>query len=297
MGTKVYLSTAGAVVDREAATVSVFDRGFLYGDAVFETLRTAGGAPLDFAAHLTRLRRSAAAIGLTLPWDDSHLGRVVRETHAASENQDSYVRIIVTRGQGPLKLDPRVSERPALVVIVQPLALPDEDDYRRGVAAVIVHTTKGPAGLVDPSIKSSNYLANIQALRQAIARGADDAILCNAAGQVAEGATANVFAVLGERVVTPPVGGGLLPGITRQVVCELVGSLGLELTERALDPDELRRANEVFLTSSVRGVMPVTRLDGAPVGGGREGPITARIRRAYQERVAQLAGGSGSLGA
>lgn len=290
--TKVYLSTLGAVVDPEDARISVFDRGFLYGDSVYETLRTVGGKPAHWSSHLDRLHRSAAAIGLEIPFGADEIVAAVERTHAASANDESYVRVVVTRGAGPIALDPRRSGSPTLVVIVQPLELPLAAIYQQGISAVIVTVDKAGGGL-DPNLKTGNYLSNIQALRQAIARGADDAILCNRRGEVSEGSTSNVFVVTGGRVRTPDLGAGLLAGITRQHVLELARQAGIPVEEGAIDPDTLRGADEVFLTSSVRGIMPVTRIDGLSVGSGMLGPITAILRELY---AASLGTASENLG-
>ncbi len=281
MSTKVYLSTLGKAVDPPDARVSVFDRGFLYGDSIYETMRTAGGRTVELRRHLARLHTSADGIGLPLAWTDAELAEVIDTTHRASDNEESYVRLIVTRGEGPLLLDPRHSERPTLVVIVQPLRLPPPEAYTQGIAAVVVDVQKSGGGLVDPRIKTGNYLSNILALRQAIERAGDDAILCNAEGNVAEGATSNVFAVIDDRLVTPPIRADLLPGITRMAVVELATELGLSPQEATITPDALGGAQEVFLTSSVRGIMPVTRVDGSTVGDGTAGPITRRLMSAY----------------
>jgi branched-subunit amino acid aminotransferase/4-amino-4-deoxychorismate lyase len=286
MTTKVYLSTVGAPVDPEDAKVSVFDRGFLYGDSVYETMRTAaGGKPVELARHLERLRRSGSGIGLTIPFSAEHLADVIARTHAAAGNDESYVRLIVTRGRGPIMLDPRQSGDPTLVVLVQPLELPARAMYERGLAVVIVAVDKAGGGLVDPEIKTGNYLNNIIALRRAIERGGEDAILCTSAGEVAEGATSNVFMVAGNELRTPDLRTGLLPGITRQVVCELAAEIGHPARESVVHPDELRAADEVFLTSSVRGIMPVTRLDGALVGAGTVGPITRLLSERYAQYI------------
>jgi len=281
MSTKVFLSTHPEPLDPGQASISVFDRGFLYGDSVYETMRTAGGQPLELSRHLRRLRRSGDGIGLSIPWSDEELAGTIARTHAAADNPESYVRVVVTRGCGPLALDPRGSEEPLLVVLVQPLVLPVAAAYERGISAVIVGITKNAGTSIDPAIKSGNYLNNILALRQAIAAGGEDAIMCNPEGAVSEGATSNVFMVTEGRVETPHMRTGILPGITRQQVCELATSLGLEVVEKSVLPDGLRAADEVFLTSSVRGIMPVTRLDGARVGDGTAGPVTRRLHQAY----------------
>jgi len=283
MSTRVYLSTLGRPVPPEEATVSVFDRGFLYGDDVFETMRTARGRCVELERHLARLRNGCAAIGLELPWTTEDLARLTGETHAATDNDESYVRMMVTRGQGPLMLDPRHAAAPLLMIIAKPLALPTEEQYDCGIAATVVHVMRG-SGL-DPAIKSGNYLENIQTLRKAIAAGADDAIMCDERGHITEGPTSNVFIVQAGSVLTPPLDAGILPGITRQLVCEVALGMGLDMNARSITLEELRGADEIFMTSSVRGMMPVTRLSGQAVGTGREGPMTRRLRAAYDARI------------
>ncbi|MCA9714506.1 MAG: aminotransferase class IV [Myxococcales bacterium] len=294
MPIKVYLSTAGRPLDPAEASISVFDRGFLYGDSVYETLRTAGGRFVDMRRHLVRLRASAAGIGLDVPHSDEAIRRVVRETCDAAGNPDSYIRIILTRGTGPLMLDPRVSGAPLLVVIVKALQPLPPELYERGISAAIVDVLKPGRLQLDPSLKTGNYLNSILALRQAIDGDAEDAILCNAAGAVAEGATSNVFMVAGGRVLTPSFETGLLKGITRTVVVELAAAQGLQVEEVTIMPAELRAADEVFLTSSVRGVMPVTRLDGVAVHGGQVGPVTRRMIAAYRGYIDAIARGASS---
>lgn len=289
MATKVFLSTHPEPVDPADAKISVFDRGFLYGDSVYETMRTAGGLPLELQRHLDRLRRSGDGIGLSIPFSDATLRDAIARTHEATQNDESYVRLVVTRGSGMLALDPRTSEDPLLVVMVKPLALPAEDAYVRGLRAVIVEMAKNAGSSLDPTIKSGNYLSNILALRQAIDRGGDDAIMCNLDGAVSEGATSNVFLVEGGQVLTPHLRTGLLPGITRLTVCELSESIGLPVLETTIAPDQLRAAQEVFLTSSIRGIMPVTQLDGVMVGNGEAGPITRRLHEAYQAYIGRAA--------
>ncbi len=294
MPTKVYLSTAGRPLDPGEATVSVFDRGFLYGDSVYETLRTAGGHPVELTRHLDRLRRSAAGIGLELPFTDAALRAVIAGTHTATGNPDSYVRVIVTRGAGPLMLDPRVSEEPLLVVLVQELKLPAATLYATGLSVRIVDIHKISARSLDPSLKTGNYLNSIQALRQAAQNAAEDAIMCSPAGHVAEGATSNVFMVKDGALVTPSLATGLLEGITRALVMAMAGELGIPCREGVIMPEELRAADEVFLTSSVRGPMPVTTLDGVRMGDG-PGPVTRRIIDRYAKYLESVAGGGPEL--
>jgi branched-chain amino acid aminotransferase len=298
MSTKVFIATGdvpGRIEDPERATISVFDRGFLYGDSVYETMRTAGGWPLELPGHVERLHRSAAGIGLAVPGSDDELADWIAATHRASGNDESYVRVMVTRGAGPLMLDPRASLSPTIVIVVQPLVLPTQAAYERGIAAVVVDRTKGESGL-DPSIKSGNYLANVLALREAIAAGGDDAIMKSASGDIAEGATSNLFLVASSpgsaRIVTPSIETGLLEGITRRVVVQLARGLGLPPHEGRVTHDDLLAASEVFLTSSVRGIMPVTRIDGRPVGTGEAGPVWRRLHAAYTAYVADATAGA-----
>jgi len=286
--TKVYLSTLGRPVDPADAKISVFDRGFLYGDSVYETMRTVGGRAVELERHLARLHHSAEGIGLQIPFSEDEIRSAIARTHGEAGNEESYVRLVVTRGAGPIALDTRLSESPTLVVIVQPLQLPAKEVYARGIVALVVAVDKAGAGL-DPGIKSGNYLSNILALRTAIAAGAEDAILCNRRGEISEAATSNVFMVSGTRVRTPHLGAGLLAGITRQVVVELVKAAGFTFEDGPIRPEELRAADEVFLTSSVRGIMPVTRLGDAPVGEGVVGPVTRALRARYDDYLAALA--------
>lgn len=287
MSTKVWLSSHGEPRDPQDATISVFDRGFLYGDSVYETLRTSGGRLVELGAHLDRLRRSAEGIAFELPFADAEITDAVNQTLAAAGNDDSRIRLIVTRGTGPIALDTRVAESPVMVVIVSPLVLPTAAEYEQGIPAVLVREREGS---IRPGLKTGNYLGNILALRRAHELGAEDAIMCNADGAVAEGATSNLFIVIAGSVHTPSLATGLLAGITRGVVIRLLRErLGLPTCERTVLPGELRGADELFLTSSVRGIMPVTTLDGATIGAGTAGPITRRVMLVYDDFLAEVA--------
>lgn len=274
------MSTHARVLDPQDATISVFDRGFLYGDSVYETLRTAGGRVLELAAHLDRLRRSAEGIAFELPFTDAQITAALGETVAAANNSDSRIRVVVTRGSGPIALDPREAESPVLLIMVSPIVVPTASEYTRGISAVIV----GREGAIRPGLKTGNYLGNILALRQAHTLGADDAILCNERDEVAEGATSNLFMVVAGSLHTPSLATGLLAGITRGVVMRLLEQrLGIPTCERTIMADELGVADELFLTSSVRGVMPVTALGQQIVGDGTAGPVTRRVQAIYDE--------------
>ncbi len=287
MSTKVWLSTRAAPCDPEHATISVFDRGFLYGDSVYETLRTAGGRTVELGLHLDRLRRSAEGIAFELPFSDAEITDALEQTLAAAGNTDSRIRIVVTRGTGPIALDIREAQSPVMVVIVSPLVVPTAAEFDKGISAVVVGEREGS---IRPGLKTGNYLGNILALRRAHELGAEDAIMCNADGAVAEGATSNLFMIVAGSVHTPSLATGVLAGITRGVVIRLLRErLGLPTCERTVLPGELRGADELFLTSSVRGIMPVTTLDGAGIGDGTAGPLTRRIMQVYNDFLAELA--------
>jgi branched-chain amino acid aminotransferase len=272
----------GAVRLPEEAKISVFDRGFLYGDSVYETIGTAYGRLFAARDHLVRLERSAERIGLRPP-PRAEIERAIAETVAAAGNPESRVRVILTRGAGKLDLDPASVDDTQLVVIVFPLGGPTPQMYEKGVAVAIVSITRNSPRAIDPAVKSGNYLNNVLALGEARRRcQAYEAILCAGDGCIAEGATSNVFAVMGGEVRTPPAEVGILDGITRAKVIDLCRAHEIPCAERRISPDELRAADEVFLTSAARGVLPVTAIDQKPVGqAGVPGPVTRRLIALY----------------
>ncbi|HEY3353048.1 MAG TPA: aminotransferase class IV [Polyangia bacterium] len=289
MATRVY--NDGRVVLPEEATVPVFDRGFLYGDSVYEVLRTFGGHPFALTEHLARLAASAAGLGLTLPARAAVAGAIT-ETLAAAGNPESYVRIVVTRGSGPIGLDPALGDRPRLVVIVTELALPDDLLYRDGAEVAIVNVQRNHPRALDPAVKSGNYLNSVLALAEARRRGAYEAVLRDGEGRLTEGASSSIFVVTRGVVRTPPLRVGILDGITRRQTLALAQAAGIETREAMLEPADLRGAEEAFLTSTVRGILPVVRVDGAAIGDGRPGPVTLALRRGYLELAARTAVGA-----
>ena len=265
----------------------VFDRGFLFGDSVYETVGTNHGRVVFFDDHLDRLARSAERIYLRLPPRDE-IVQAVWETLAAAENPESRIRIMVTRGDGTADLDPAAAGQPRLVVIVQPLGGPSPEVLERGAEVEIVSVTRNSPRAIDPAVKSGNYLNNVLAMGEARRRrpSAHEAILCAANGGVAEGATSNVFAVVAGQVRTPALEVGILDGVTRGKVLASARTNGILCYEVPfMSPDELRQADEAFLTSSVRGVLPVTRVDGQALGDGKPGPVTRRLMVLYRELV------------
>jgi branched-chain amino acid aminotransferase len=276
----------GAPVDAAQARVPVFDRGFLYGDSVYEVTRALGGVAFALDEHLDRLERSAAGLVMRTP-SRADIKKAIVDTLVASKLDDAYVRIVVTRGAGEIALDPAAADEPRLIVIVRPPKPPPPEAYRDGVEVAIVGRTRYapgvPTSTVDPQVKSGNYLGSVMAVAEARKRGAYEAILCDNVGRITEGSSSNFFIVRGNWVSTPPLSVGLLEGITRKKVMELLRKDKIGLAEQPLWPIDLMRADEAFLTSSVRGVLPITRVDGQPLGDGKVGPITRRVLALYAE--------------
>jgi branched-chain amino acid aminotransferase len=284
----------GRITGRAGARISVFDRGFLYGDSVYEVLRTYGGAPFALREHLARLRRSGRILGMRIPQDGAWMARELVRTLRAARNRESYVRVIVTRGAGPVGLDPALAEDPLTIFIAQELHPPPAELYERGARVELVHVSRAAEGSLDPAAKSGNYLQSVLALREARARGAYEAIMLNRRGRLCEGSTSNLFVVQGRRLVTPPLSAGILEGITRRHVMRIARRAGLSVEERDLAPADLRFIDEAFITSSIREIMPVTRVGHHPggiftVGDGRPGPVTCRLRDVFREHAQRAA--------
>lgn len=281
MSIRVYIS--GQIVEPEFAKVSVFDRGFLFGDSVYETVGTVRGRLFALQEHLDRLERSAARVALGLPPRQT-IEAAVRTTVRAAGNADARVRIVVTRGIGRSgDLDPHAATDAQLIVIVQPLNPPAPHLYEEGVGVEVVSVTRNHPGALDPAVKSGNYLTNVLALGEARTRrpGVHEAILCSPEGFIAEGATSNVFAVIDDVLVTPALSVGILPGITREKVLALARAENLPWRETTFSPDDFRRASEAFITSAARGILPVCRIDGQNLGSVCPGPLTRQLMVAY----------------
>ncbi len=277
----------GRVCEPQDAVITVFDRGFLFGDSVYETLGTHRGRPVFLKEHMDRLARSAGGLFMRLP-PRERIEQVVRETLAAAQNPESRLRIIVTRGDGPIDLDPATAGEPHLVIIVQPLGGPSPAMMENGVPVEIVSVARNSPQALDPAIKSGNYLNNVLAVGEAKRRRptANEAILCAANGRVAEGASSNIFAVVAGELRTPSLQVGILDGVTRAKVIELAQRNGIPIRETPfMSPDELRQAHEVFLTSSVRTILPVVQVDGVTVGDGRPGTVTRHLMSLYRQLV------------
>lgn len=285
---KIYLD--GQFVDEADAKISVFDHGLLYGDGVFEGIRIYDRRIFRLDAHLARLEASAHAIGLALPMERATLAAAVCETVRANRQEHGYIRLVVTRGEGPLGLDPTTCARPCVIIIVAALAVYPAEHYASGIRVVTAATRQVPAASVDPRIKSLNYLKNVLARLEAHEAGAAEALMLNPEGFVAECTADNVFAVHGRRVLAPPATDGALDGITAGVIRDLAGAAGFAFEERRLARYDLFVADECFLTGTGAEIIPMVCLDGRRIGGGSPGPVTRQLSAAFRD----LAGSEGA---
>jgi branched-chain amino acid aminotransferase len=273
----------GAFVPDRDAVVSVHDRGFRYGDGVFDTLRVYDGRPFLLDEHVGRLVASSKTLGIGGLPPENALSALIREVISRNGFSNALIRTTVSRGVSD-GWEPDPAARPSVVVVGRAFSGYPDHLYRDG-ASIVVTTIRIPASPLDPVLKSLNRLPQIQAKREAMARGADEAVLCTDTGLVAEGSVSNIFCVDAGRIITPPASVGLLPGVTRGVVIDLARREGLACDEAPFGPEDLQGADEVVLTSTGMEVMPVTRVDGRPIGGGRPGPIASALRRLYHLRV------------
>jgi len=277
----------GTIEPLANARIPVTDHGFLYGDSVYETLRTYARLPFLVEEHLARLERSARAIRLRLPWDRDHVRNEIARTLAAADPDggELVIRLLATRGAGPMGYNLESCVSPSLVILVFGLHPPPDAHRESGIAAVVSSVRRNPIESLDPRIKSSNLLNNLLAAQDARDAGADEAFLFNTAGHLAEGTMTNVFLVSGGRLLTPSPACGILRGVTRDLLLELAGEAGIPCEEGQYDRERLDGAEEIFITSTTREILPVARLDGRPVGSGRRGPVTEALQLQFRRRV------------
>ncbi len=272
-------------VTDEDAVISVFDHGFLYGDGVYETLRSYGPRIFMRDEHLSRLLRSAEAIGLTIPISMTSLADILHEAmirnEVGTEQRDAYLRVTVSRGTGDIGLDPALCPSPTVVVMANPLVPPASHLYETGVNVIIASTKRNLPSALSPQIKATNFLNNIQAKREAIAAGAFDSLLLNWEQHLTECTISNLFFALDGTLRTPALECGLLDGITRMVVIRLAGELNMHVEEGRYTVDQLLQADECFLTNTTMEIMPVTSVDRRPVGDGTPGPLTRKLREQF----------------
>lgn len=269
----------------EEAVVSVYDRGFLYGDSVFETIRTYGGKPFALEDHVQRLARSASRVLIDLPLPIDEIAKEIERAVELAQNPESSIRVMLTRGTGPLGLDPDLARNPSRFVFVEPLKMPPVEAYRDGIKAVLVRTSRATDATAAAGAKVANYLTSLLALREAKQAQAAEALIVDANGLVVEGATSNVFVVKNDELLTPPESAGILPGITRAHLLEVAKELGVAVRFEELPEASVLDADEVFISSSIREVLPVVRVDEKTIGDGKPGAMTRKLHSAFRKAV------------
>ncbi len=284
---KVYLN--GKFVDQSKATVSIFDHGVLYGDGVFEGIRSYNRLIFKLDEHIDRLFESAHTIMLKVPLTKPQLISVITRSLRINRLRNAYIRLVVTRGVGDLGLDPRKCKKPTVFVIADTITLYPKKLYARGLDLVTVATQRNIPEALNPQIKSLNYLNNILAKIEAINAGYQEAIMLSPSGYVTECTGENLFVVKGRQLLTPPPYIGVLRGITRQTVMELAAGQQLDVQEDLLTRHDLFNADELFLTGTAAEIVPVVTVDGRTIGSGRPGPVTRRLQLAFRQ-VTKIAG-------
>lgn len=273
----------GKLVEEAEARVPVTDHGLLYGDGIFEGMRVTGGRVFRLDRHLARLAFGARVLALTLPYELTEIRQAVLDTVRAFAQPEAYIRLLVTRGVGPLGVDPTTCPRASVVCIVTTIKLFSEEQRARGLDMITSSYRRPTADVLDVRVKSLNYLNSVLPKLEARQRGADEALLLNPRGHIAEAAVANVFALRGQTLLTPPASDGCLEGINRGAVMELARGLGFDVQERSIGRADLFAADEVFLTGSGAGVVAVRALDGRQLGAGCRGPVTQRLTGLLRE--------------
>ncbi|MDE3155897.1 MAG: aminotransferase class IV [Acidobacteriota bacterium] len=293
---KATVNVNGRVSDADHAVIPVFDHGFLYGEGIYETLRTYNGRPFLFDRHLARLRASAGMLRLEVPLSDAELAGRVDETiraaglgaDAAGGPRDAYIRILVTRGVGDLTYDLSACPTPSVVVIIKPFPVTPAALFEQGVRVALVSVLRNHPGSLNPLIKSNNLLNNALAMQEAYRRGAFEGVMRNYRGELAECTQSNLFIVRDGAALTPSLESGLLAGITRQFLFEVGREAGIDVRGEVLREADLLGADEAFLTSTTREVLPIVQVDDHPIGTGRPGPVSKRLLAAFRQKADAL---------
>jgi len=283
MGLMIYLN--GKFVPEEEAKISVFDHGLLYGDGVFEGVRSYNGRIFKLTEHIKRLYDSAKAIMLEIPLESAELEKVVIQTVKINNLKDSYIRIVVTRGIGDLGLDPRKCKVPTVFVIASKIQLYPTSFYEKGLNIITVATRRNFPEAINPNIKSLNYLNNILAKIEANNAGAVEALILNQEGYVSECTGENIFIVKNNSLITPPTYAGVLEGITRNTIISIGKKINLEVKEINLTRYDLYISDECFLTGTAAEIIPVTYIDGRKIGTGKPGEITDKIKKEFKKII------------
>ena len=275
----------GTLYAKEDARISVYDHGLLYGDGVFEGMRSYGGKVFRLEQHLQRLWESAKAIWLEIPVTQEALAAAVAETLSANDIQDGYIRLVVTRGAGTLGLDPNRTSDPQVIIITDHITLYPDEYYQNGLKIVTVTTRRNHPDALSPRIKSLNYLNNILAKIEGLQAGCVEALMLNHRDEVAECTGDNIFLVKSGCLITPATDAGILEGITRQAVIDLAQEAGMEVREPTIQLDDVYQADECFLTGSAAEVVPVVQVDDCQIGTGMPGPVTCDLMKRFRELV------------
>ncbi len=279
---KIYIN--GKFYDKKDAKVSVFDHGLLYGDGVFEGIRSYNRLVFKLKEHIDRLFESAQSIMLKIPLNKEQLIKAVLVTLKKNDLKDAYIRLIVTRGEGDLGLDPRkCSGGPAIIIIADKIALYPENLYRDGLKIITVPTVRNLPEALNPQIKSLNYLNNILAKIEAVNAGFDEAIMLDSLGYVAECTGDNIFIAKRGHLYTPPQCMGTLRGITRDAVLEICKKDKIPTHEHVITRHEVYISDECFLTGTAAEIIPVVKVDGRVIGGGEPGKLTLSLMKKFKE--------------
>ena len=278
---KIYID--GKFYSETNAKVSVFDHGLLYGDGIFEGIRFYNGRVFRLEQHLERLWNSARSICLDIPMTRQEMTEALLETIRQNHLRDGYIRLVVTRGVGNLGLNPEQCKNPSVIIIVATIVLYHEDFYRKGLSIVTVATRRSNPASLNPAVKSLNYLNNVMARIEANLASADEALMLNDAGNVAECTADNVFIIKHGQIYTPPITAGALQGITRSVVFDIAGEFDIKVIEADFTRHDIFVADECFLTGTAAEIVPVVKADGRIIGNGKPGPITTRIIARFRE--------------
>lgn len=281
MGLKIYID--GKYLEKQDAKVSVFDHGLLYGDGVFEGIRSYGRMVFRLKEHINRLYESAQGIMLTIPLSKEEMIKAIVATLKLNELDDAYIRLVITRGVGDLGLDPRKCKNASVIIITDKIALYPEKLYKEGLSIITVPTPRNIPEALNPQIKSLNYLNNILAKIEAINSGYEEALMFNSSGYVAECTGDNIFIVKKGKLLTPPSYMGLLKGITRQAVMDIAGKQGIDTSETVLTRHDIFTADECFLTGTAAEIIPVVRIDKRIIGSGKPGKITLDLIKEFRK--------------
>lgn len=277
---KVYID--GSLHDESDARISVFDHGLLYGDGVFEGIRFYNRRVFRLEEHIRRLYDSARSILLNIPISPEEMTAAVLETCRANELNDGYIRLVITRGTGSMGLSPFRCPKASIIIIACSIQLYPEEAYQNGLIMATVATRRPTHDTLSPQVKSLNYLNNVMAKVEAIQAGAEEGLMLNDRGLVAECTGDNLFIVRDGTITTPPISAGALDGITRKVVIDTAASLGIPLREAELSRHDIFTADECFLTGTAAEVIAAVKLDQRVIGTGSPGPITNRIIEAFR---------------